>query len=303
MTEHHPLGRVVGTSRRFVYFLLGDSPEPLTGTASSRALEATIGDLIEVEERGSEWVVTKVLPAGHRLTRSYRGEIRTIAHNLDHLFIVTAVPPLFNTHAIDRVLTVAHQQQIPCTILFNKIDLAPEDTEFILDPYRAMGTAVLATSAKLNRGLDKLSAMLHDSSMKIAAFTGISGAGKSTLLNRLVPGLTQRTGEVSRKTGQGKQTTSHPIAHLFKRPGMEPALLIDLPGIQNFGVAHLSREEIVASFPEFRSLRVQCPFDNCSHINEELCVVKDALETGELSASRYLSYLGMIEECEEGKRY
>lgn len=304
MTEPDPLiGRVIGTSRRFVTFLLGDDSTPKTGTAASKAIDATLGDLVRVEKRGSEWVIQSVHPAKHRLARSYRGELRPIAHNLDHLFIVTAIPPLFNTHAIDRVLAVAHEQEIPTSIILNKVDLAPESAAALLAPYTSIGLTVLTMSAKFGNGVEPLLHELSGPELHIVAFTGVSGAGKSTILNCLIPGLKQRTAEVSRKTGQGKQTTSHPVAHVFPRTGLEPLLLVDLPGIQNFGVAHLSRESIAESFPEFRAGKRRCPFDNCSHIYEEECEVRARVERGDVSASRYLSYLSMVEEVETAPKY
>ena len=151
--------------------------------------------------------------------------------------------------------------------------------------------------------MQALFALLTQETLHAAAFTGISGVGKSTILRALLPEATIRTGEVRARTGQGRQTTSQTVGHLFQRAATAPALLFDLPGVQQFGVCHLTESEVHAGFPELERLRSQCKFSDCSHHAEPACAVREAVLQGALAASRYRSYLDMIKEIRAAARY
>jgi len=296
------VGRILRTSRRFVQ-ILDRSGAIIEATVSSKALDVTVGDAVEFESKGVETVVVKLIPARNSLARSYRNEVWRIAANLDHLFIVASVFPLFNNTFIDKVLLVAALQSIPVTLILNKNDLDLSATREALLVYETLGVPVLFTSAKEGSGIDELRTVLGTESLRIAALTGVSGVGKSSLLNQLIPQASTRTGEVSARTGQGRQTTTQAVAYLYPAGRIEPLLLIDLPGMQNFGVNHLRPNEISYGFIEIAEHAARCEFSNCRHLAEPRCAVKDALESGAIAPSRYESYLRILTEVEEAQPY
>lgn len=293
---------VIGSSRRFVHLLDADG-KAIKAQSSSKALDITVGDAVLYAYRKDEAVVTEILPAKNYLARSYREETRKIAANLDQLFIVTAVGQLFNTFFLDRIMTVAACENIPFTLVVNKIDLGVDDTRLLSEIYERIGVPVVYTSAKAGKNMDLLEQALADASFRIVALGGTSGVGKSTLLNQLIPGTERKTAEVSERTGQGRQTTSQAYGYMYQREGTSPLLVIDLPGIQSFGVHHLSKESVAESFPEIVERMFECEFDNCSHIAEHDCAIKRALTLGQIAPQRYDSYVRMIAEIDEAKPY
>ncbi|MBX7143126.1 MAG: ribosome small subunit-dependent GTPase A [Oligoflexia bacterium] len=293
---------VVSASRRWVELLDGDGNFH-SARSRSKALELVVGDKVLFEGAGERAIVTEILPAKNCIARSYREQSRRIAANLDRLFIVTAVGPLFNTYFVDRLIAVAHSEFIPFTLIINKIDLGLDTTAQLSAVYQRAGVAVLTTSAKSGENMQALQAALFEPTLEIIALCGISGVGKSTLLNQLIPGSAAKTAEVSSRTGQGRQTTTQSYAYMYKRSEAPNLLIIDLPGVQSFGVTHLSKEQVADAFAEICELRSGCRFGNCSHISEEECAIKSAVEDGTFPVTRYVSYCKMIEEIESAARY
>jgi ribosome biogenesis GTPase / thiamine phosphate phosphatase len=158
-------------------------------------------------------------------------------------------------------------------------------------------------SAKFSVNLEPLHELLSDPLLELVTFCGISGVGKSSLLNKLVPNGTQAVGAVSGKTGQGKQTTSQSFAYPFSRSGKPMLFIVDTPGVQHFGLTHLTKREVAAGFEEIRTLSPSCDFRDCLHVKERGCAVLEALAEKRFSESRYQSYLHILDEIESAKPY
>jgi len=216
-----------------------------------------------------------------------------LAANIDQaLLVVTLAQPRTSLGFIDRFLITAEAYGIPALLIFNKIDIYGAEAKDILDEvsgiYTDIGYPCLHVSALQDRNLDQLREILLK---KTSLFAGHSGAGKSTLINKLIPGLDLKTAAVSNFSGQGTHTTT--FAEMFELPG--GGYLIDTPGIREFGIYDISREELSHYFVEMRARFNQCRFDNCRHINEPGCAVIHAVEANEIALSRYESYLSMYE--------
>ena len=295
-------GVVVSCSRRNATILLPPH-RVVPARIGSKIDELIVGDRVTVREEADRFIVGAREERGNCLSRTLGQRTKTIAANLDRLFLVTAVEPLFNTAFVDRVLVVCALQHIPVHIVVNKCDLGTEETDYLIATYAELGFDLSLTSAKDEGGLRQLLPALANPELHTVALAGVSGVGKSSILNVLIPNAQQRTGSVSRKTGKGTQTTSMAQGYLYGRQESDDLLIVDLPGIQNFGVSNLEPRMVADSFPEFLALRDQCEYADCKHTAEPNCAVSDALDEGVLAASRYLSYIGILEEIEKNKPY
>ena len=268
---------------------------------ATRSLDICIGDEVECEKQKEETMVIGVIPRRNILNRSYQGKTKDIVANVDRLYIVTAVGPLLNPVYIDRILAVAHLRNISSTIILNKIDKVDElpEAEAKLACYRQLNIPIHKISIKKELGVAELGSEFASGEHKLIALCGVSGVGKSSLINKLLPNASARIDSVSSRTGQGKQTTTQAIAYNYPENAPQ-IMLVDTPGLQSFGVSHLSLEEARDSFVEFGNL---CKFKDCKHISEPDCAVRNKLERGEIAQSRYESYLGILEEIKSVKRY
>jgi ribosome biogenesis GTPase / thiamine phosphate phosphatase len=216
-----------------------------------------------------------------------------LACNLDQLvLIVTLANPKTSLGFIDRMLVTAETFRIPVLIVFNKIDLLPKEgveyQDVLIDLYTSLGYGCLVTSATTLQGTDDLMAALEN---KISLVSGHSGVGKSTLINILDPELDLATNEISTFANKGVHTTTFAEMYEIKAN----SYIIDSPGIKELGLMDVSQSELAHYFPEFRDLLGECKFHNCLHINEPKCAVKDAVEAGEISETRYMSYISMFD--------
>ncbi len=216
-----------------------------------------------------------------------------LAANVDQaLLIVTLAMPRTSAGFIDRFLLTAEAYHIPVSIVFNKMDLFTDEkakheiAEFI-SIYRNIGYTCYETSAIENNNTEVLRTLIKD---KITLISGHSGVGKSTLINVLDQSLNLKTGELSEAHFKGKHTTTFAEMHLLSFGGF----IIDTPGIKELGLVDMEKEEISGYFPEMRAIRNQCKFNNCLHLNEPKCAVIAAVEQGQIAASRYNSYLGIM---------
>lgn len=220
-----------------------------------------------------------------------------IASNLDQLFLlITLKNPLTYTSFIDRFLVTAEAYSIKTILLFNKIDSYDEEelleVRYLASIYRKIGYECIEISALTGQNIDKVKSLMKD---KVSMFAGNSGVGKSTLVNVIEPSLDIKTKETSQQHMQGQHTTT--FAEMFDLSF--GAKIIDTPGIRGFGVVDMDPEEVGDYFPEFFALKQDCKFNNCLHVKEPKCAVKEALENDEVAYSRYRSYLQILEGEDE----
>lgn len=227
-----------------------------------------------------------------RATNLSRQE-HVIAANMDQaVLLVTLAQPRTSTGFMDRFLVTAEAYGIPAVLIFNKLDIYTDEGLEILQEFRQIytdiGYSCLEISAKEETNLEQVKRLLQD---KISLLAGHSGVGKSTLINRLIPGLLLKTAGISDFSSKGVHTTTY--AEMFDLPF--GGKIIDTPGIKEFGLTDMEQAELSHYFPEMRERFNQCKFDDCSHRNEPGCAIIEAVEEGEISLSRYESYLSMYE--------
>lgn len=247
-------------------------------------------------------VVVSVLPRTHEFSRpGFRGQTRMIAANIDFIGIVMPVLPGIHPDMIDRYLVGAAQLDIPVIIIINKVDLLENDEDWdtiaaLLEPYTQLGIEILPASTISHAGLHELQSFMDG---KNSVFVGPSGAGKSSLINALIPDLGIRVGTLSEATGLGKHTTTNSI--LYHLPSMDESQkdggnLIDSPGIRQFSPTACSVNDLASYYPDFAPFLGHCKYNNCTHSIEPNCAIKDAVESGDIAYSRYLSFQRMLEE-------
>lgn len=250
--------------------------------------EKPLGVIIQIEPR-ENYIIRKSV--------NLSKQTHIIAANIDLAFLLVTLnnPPTFTTF-IDRFLVTAEAYHIKAVILFNKIDTYNEDElleiKFLAALYRKIGYECIGISALTGKNVEKVKALMQD---KVSMFSGHSGTGKSTLVNEIEPGLNVRTAEISEQHLQGQHTTT--FAEMFDLSF--GGKIIDTPGIKGFGVVEMDKEELGDYFPEFFELKKHCKFNNCLHLEEPQCAVKDALENEEIAWSRYKSYLQILEGEED----
>lgn len=223
-----------------------------------------------------------------------------IAANIDQVFLlVTLRNPKTYTAFIDRFLATSVAYDIPAVLIFNKIDQYGEEelkeVEELVSIYRKIGYKCLLISAINGSGVEEVKDMMQG---KTNMFAGNSGVGKSTLINSIDPKLDLRTTETSEAHLQGQHTTT--FAEMYDLDF--DAQIIDTPGIRGFGMVDMEADEIGDYFPEIFRLKAECKFNNCLHLNEPLCAVKEGLESGDVAQSRYRSYIQMVQGEEDTYR-
>ncbi len=261
-----------------------------------------VGDWVEfdMEPRKETGVITYIYPRKNYLLRrsiNLSKQYHILAANIDQVFLTAPIiNPETSTLFMDRILATAEAYNIPAVILINKVDLinTPELEENKNERkkiYEKAGYPVIEVSAKTGYNINLLKEKMKN---KTSMFTGHSGAGKSSLINAVDPHLNLKTGHISEAHKQGRHITTFAQMYDLDFGGH----IIDTPGIRGFGVVDMKPEEIDHYFPDIFKYKTDCKFNNCKHVNEPGCAVKPAVEKGEISPSRYTSYLQLLQEAE-----
>lgn len=266
-----------------------------------------VGDVVDFEIESTNDVETGVIHEIHernnyiiRKSVNLSKQTHIIAANVDLVFLLITInnPPTF-TSFIDRFLVTAEAYSVATILVFNKIDSYELEQRaeilYLKDIYEKIGYQCIEVSATENKNVDVVQEMMIG---KTSMFIGHSGVGKSTLVNAIEPTLDLKTKEISNQHKQGQHTTT--FAEMFDLSF--DAKIIDTPGIKGFGVVDMEKEEVDDYFPEFLAVKNGCKFNNCLHVEEPKCAVKDAVESEEISFSRYRSYLQIIAGEEEHYR-
>ncbi|MBI5373354.1 MAG: ribosome small subunit-dependent GTPase A [Sphingobacteriales bacterium] len=262
-----------------------------------------VGDRVEAETENaadSTAIINEILDRHNYLNRQsprHKHQHHIVAANLDQsLLIATLKEPRTSQGFIDRFLVASEMYHVPAVIVFNKSDLYKQkELERYAQwkaMYEAIGYTVLLVSAEKQEGVEALKELLKD---KTSLLSGHSGVGKSSLLNVLFPGMNRKTQDVSGWSGKGQHTTT--FAEMFDLPF--GGRIIDTPGMREFGLVDIGKAELSHYFPEMRDRLNGCQFNNCLHMNEPGCAIKEAVRKGEIHEDRYVSYAGILDSIEK----
>jgi ribosome biogenesis GTPase len=266
-------------------------------------IKLAVGDevMLERDARGAGWAIAEVLERRSQLARRNPGRTRgerIIAANVDQVVVVFALrQPEPHVAMLDRFLVIAEANGLASRVVVNKLDLANEgEAHRLFSAYEAIGYPVHLTSCRTGQGLADLREELRG---RTSAVTGPSGVGKSSLLNELYPGLGLRVGEISASVNKGRHTTVGAFLH----PLPDGGFVVDTPGLREIGLWGVPSRGLDGCFPEFRTLRDQCRFADCSHLAEPDCGVREAVSDGKVAGSRYASYAKLFEETSGAERF
>ena len=262
----------------------------------------SVGDIVHlndtIDEEGNR-LIENFEPRRNYIVRKSTNlskQKQILAANIDQAYLlVTIHSPVTHIAFIDRFLVSAESFRIPTTLLFNKIDnYSEEELEYVdalIDMYERIGYKGHKISATNKDNIEFLKEEINGNQVMIS---GHSGVGKSTLVNALDASMNIKTNEISDAHSQGKHTTTFAEMHKLKSGGY----IIDTPGIRAFGIVDLDKSVMSHYFPEMRALLGECKFNNCQHMNEPKCAVKDAVENFIIDESRYQTYMQLMDEDE-----
>jgi len=252
-----------------------------------------VGDVVELKKdsRGN-YLIEAVDPRRNKISRriSHSGVEQVVAANLDRIAIVLAPRPFVNTGLLDRYLVEAHASSIEPVIVVNKVDLLPPGASLPeLSPYRLLSYPIHLLSAQRGDGFDAFMDSIRGQWMVLV---GHSGVGKTTIVNRVAPGASRAVGEVSKKTGRGKHTTSSAVAHQL----VDGTVLVDTAGIREFGLWQIDWRCVEGGFLEIHEAAGGCRYPDCRHLDEPECAVRSEVAGGGISSTRYESYKHLLRE-------
>lgn len=275
-----PEGRVYECKAKGVF--RKDKKKPLVGD------DVELDVLDEEKKLGN---ITEILPRHSEL-------IRPAVANVDQALVIFAiVKPQPNFNLLDRFLIMMKQQNIPCMICFNKLDIDEKgDGALYREIYQKAGYHTLSVSAGEKLHIEELKVLLRGRTTTVA---GPSGVGKSSLINCLQSGTVMETGAISEKIERGKHTTRH--SELIAMG--ENTYILDTPGFSSLGLFDLEKEELANYYPEFADFEKYCRFGGCAHINEPVCGIRDAVEEGRINRMRYENYCQLYEELKAKRKY
>ena len=262
-----------------------------------------VGDIVEIESQAdtdNSAIIDEIHDRNNYINRQsprHKHQHHIVAANLDQsILVATLKEPKTSQGFIDRFLVASEMYHVPAVIVFNKSDLFKnkelEKYEQWKSMYENVGYKVLLVSAEKKEGIDELKMALKN---KTSLLSGHSGVGKSSLLNVIFPEINLKTQDVSGWSGKGQHTTT--FAEMYDLSG--GGRIIDTPGMREFGLVDISKQEVSHYFPEMRDCLNNCQFNNCLHFNEPSCAIKEAVNDGEIHEDRYVSYLGIMESIEE----
>lgn len=262
-----------------------------------------VGDYVDFEtenEGEGSVMITKIHDRKNYINRQsprMKHHQHIVASNLDQsLLIATIKDPRTSQGFIDRFLVACEMYHVSAVIIFNKFDVYKEkDIEqlaVLQDMYESIGYKVLPVSVKNKVGFEEVEGLLKD---KVTLISGHSGVGKSSFINAVIPGSKIKTKDVSNWSGKGMHTTT--FAEMYDLPF--GGKIIDTPGMREFGLVGIERTELSGYFPEMRERLNDCQFNNCLHINEPGCAIKQAVIDGDITEDRYVSYYNILESISE----
>lgn len=251
-----------------------------------------VGDIvdIEIDEETMQGYIININERKNQM-------MRPAVSNVDQVIVVFAAKnPNINLSLLQKFLVYAEYIKLKIVVCINKIDIG-ENEKFmpIVEMINSIPYDVVKTSAILGTGLNTLKGYLKN---KISVFAGPSGVGKSSLLNIIIPGLELKTGEISQKTKRGVHTTRHVELIKLEFGGM----VVDTPGFTSFDLIQIDEEELQYCYPEFERY-INCRFPSCRHDKEPDCGIKNAVGKGLIHKLRYDSYIQMLNELRESRRY
>lgn len=299
-------GLIVKGIAGFYYVKSGDAVYrcKARGIFKQRDIKPAVGDkvIIEIIPDNDDSLITDILPRKNSF-------IRPFVANVDCFVIVAAAAkPSPVPIVIDKFLVMAEKAGTDIIICINKCDMADplqhrktekaeKSIEFLKSTYEPL-YPVVCLDSRNGTGFDRLKDLIKG---KTSALAGPSGVGKSTILNRLIPDAAAQTGNISEKSQRGKHTTRH--SELFSIDDKAETMIFDTPGFTSFDVLEAGEEELQHFFPEIARNAGNCRYSNCRHVAEPGCRVTEALESRDISESRYESYISMLDEIKRSKQY
>lgn len=264
-----------------------------------------VGDEVDIDpenEAEETAIITAIRERRNYINRQsprLKHQHHIIAANIDQsMLVATLREPKTSRGFIDRFLVASEMYHVPSILVFNKADLYRSKEQERFDEWKSMyekiGYRVVMASVINGTGLSEIKNVLKN---RITLISGHSGVGKSSLLNALLPDLNLKTQDVSGWSGKGLHTTT--FAEMFDLPF--GGKVIDTPGMREFGLVDVSRQELSHYFPEMRERLNECQFNNCLHVNEPGCAVKNAVEEGSIDPGRFDSYLNILDSIDENR--